>query len=216
MRLGSLDAERRNDLRLAIVRDLEIFFFQAGDDVALAVAHYGANQNQIDADLKRCGIVVGGNFRGVAGVRRSRGRRRGLCRGLRCGVALRGGFLSRGRRRLRTGSSRGKHRQAREQENGNYEPSERGLQWVRQAFLFPPSPQCRHVGDTPRDFSTQTGKHDYTLALILVSTNGRAWLEHLSCGRRSATEEAGGSSAVHRLGTSLQGPRTQSLSRRSS
>jgi hypothetical protein len=58
----SFDAEGGDGLRFDVVEELEVIFFEAGDDVALGVASYHADEDEVylDADV-RFG-VAGGDF----------------------------------------------------------------------------------------------------------------------------------------------------------
>jgi hypothetical protein len=53
LRTRCLHGEAGNRLQLAVVRQLKIFLFQVGDRFAFGIAHHHANQNHIDAHLKR-------------------------------------------------------------------------------------------------------------------------------------------------------------------
>ena len=79
-----LDGERSDGLKLAAVVELEILFFQVGDDFAVRVPYDNAHQHIVDAHFKGCGSVLRGNFlpftrrsflRGLGGRIRTRGRR---------------------------------------------------------------------------------------------------------------------------------------------
>ena len=60
MRIGCFHAEGGDDLRFAIVEELEIFFFEVGDDCAFGIADDDTDEDQVDADFEGCGCVVGG------------------------------------------------------------------------------------------------------------------------------------------------------------
>ena len=73
----------RDDLRLAIVEELEVFFMEISDRVALSIAHDHAHRHQLDVDLECGRFFVRSNLRrGLIGMRLSVGRRLRL-RGLR-------------------------------------------------------------------------------------------------------------------------------------
>ena len=70
MRAWSFQGERSNGLKFASVVELEVFFFEVGNDFAMRVAYDDADQDVVDANFEGCRGILGGNFLGVA--RRSR------------------------------------------------------------------------------------------------------------------------------------------------
>src|SRR5579863_8476274 len=80
LRSRLFDRKMRDDLRLAIVKKLEVFLMEIPNSMALSIAHHHAYRHQFDVDLECGGFFVSGNFRGrligmsLIGMRLSRGR----------------------------------------------------------------------------------------------------------------------------------------------
>src|ERR1700733_15152429 len=70
---GPFHGEVSDDLRLAIVEQLEVFFMQISDGAGLRVAPHYPDQNQLDVYFERRGFVVRNDFgRRLIGVVRRR------------------------------------------------------------------------------------------------------------------------------------------------
>ena len=65
----------RDDLRFAVVKEVEVFFMKIPDRVALGVPHDDPHRHQLDVDLEGGRFFVGSNFRrGLIGMRLRVGR----------------------------------------------------------------------------------------------------------------------------------------------
>lgn len=74
MRCGRFDVKERDDLRLAFVREGEIFAVEVVNDFALRVADDDANENEVDTDFESRGRVVSFDFGLFCLLRLRRGR----------------------------------------------------------------------------------------------------------------------------------------------
>src|SRR5580692_3674603 len=82
LRTWLFDRKMRDDLRFAVVEEVEVFLMKISDSAALSVAHDNAHRHQLDVHLERRRLLVRSNLRcGLIGMRlgvRRRLRLRGL------------------------------------------------------------------------------------------------------------------------------------------